>query len=357
MVYTPSTDFVGLWRSIAGGVEKAEMPGLDFIVAGLNRAGLIRAVFSATPPATAQATTAWFQTAVPSWAAEGALYLWDSSLLTYVPATPDLFSKFLQSGASYQNIIAVTGIPPNTTGTNNDYAFRIDAPGGIYGPKAAGAWPAQPIPGSSYSQISAFLDFLGVAQGSVLYRGASAWLTLPPGTAGNILQTGGAGANPSWIPLVNSLNTAIPGNQGSVLIHNATQWIALPPGTSGQVLQTLGAGQNPIWSTAAGPAGPTGATGATGAQGPQGPPGANGAQGPGGPQGPQGPQGIQGPAGGVNVTAGAVGSYAIGDSSPNSPYNAAGTAKLPGTWIIVSTLIVPASADPYGQICLYLRVA
>lgn len=35
-------------------------------------------------------------------------------------------------------------------------------------------------------------------QGSVLYRGASAWLALSPGTSGHFLQTQGAGANPQW---------------------------------------------------------------------------------------------------------------------------------------------------------------
>ena len=39
---------------------------------------------------------------------------------------------------------------------------------------------------------------LGTTQGSILYRSATAWVALPPGTAGQVLATGGAGANPSW---------------------------------------------------------------------------------------------------------------------------------------------------------------
>ena len=35
-------------------------------------------------------------------------------------------------------------------------------------------------------------------QGSILYRGASAWAALGPGTSGQVLQSGGAGANPAW---------------------------------------------------------------------------------------------------------------------------------------------------------------
>lgn len=37
-----------------------------------------------------------------------------------------------------------------------------------------------------------------MAQGDILYRGASSWTRLPAGTAGQILQSGGAGSNPSW---------------------------------------------------------------------------------------------------------------------------------------------------------------
>jgi len=39
---------------------------------------------------------------------------------------------------------------------------------------------------------------LGTTQGSVLYRSATAWVALPPGTAGQVLASGGAAANPSW---------------------------------------------------------------------------------------------------------------------------------------------------------------
>ena len=35
-------------------------------------------------------------------------------------------------------------------------------------------------------------------QGSLLYRNSSAWTTLAPGTSGQVLTTGGSGANPSW---------------------------------------------------------------------------------------------------------------------------------------------------------------
>jgi trimeric autotransporter adhesin len=47
--------------------------------------------------------------------------------------------------------------------------------------------------------LSAILDgSISAVQGTLLYRGASNWTALAPGTSGQILQSGGAGANPSW---------------------------------------------------------------------------------------------------------------------------------------------------------------
>lgn len=47
--------------------------------------------------------------------------------------------------------------------------------------------------------ISSLLDKLfGSTQGSVVYRGASSWSALAPGTSGYVLKTQGAGANPTW---------------------------------------------------------------------------------------------------------------------------------------------------------------
>jgi hypothetical protein len=47
--------------------------------------------------------------------------------------------------------------------------------------------------------LSALLDqAIGSTQGDILYRGASAWAVLAPGTIGQVLNSGGAGANPVW---------------------------------------------------------------------------------------------------------------------------------------------------------------
>lgn len=49
--------------------------------------------------------------------------------------------------------------------------------------------------------ISAVLDYLlGSTRGSIAFRGAAGWTSLPPGTAGSVLTTHGAGADPTWVP-------------------------------------------------------------------------------------------------------------------------------------------------------------
>jgi hypothetical protein len=95
MSYTPGTDFVALWRNQTGGACKAEMPTLDFLVSALDRAGLINVVFSDTQPTSSQATTMWFRPAIPTYAGEGVLYLWDATTAAYLIATPTLFAKYI----------------------------------------------------------------------------------------------------------------------------------------------------------------------------------------------------------------------------------------------------------------------
>lgn len=48
------------------------------------------------------------------------------------------------------------------------------------------------------AEVQAILDQISTTRGSVLYRGASGWAALPPGTSGQYLKTLGAGADPEW---------------------------------------------------------------------------------------------------------------------------------------------------------------
>jgi hypothetical protein len=47
--------------------------------------------------------------------------------------------------------------------------------------------------------VSDVLDSVfGSVHGDILFRGASGWLVLAPGSSGNFLQTGGVGVDPVW---------------------------------------------------------------------------------------------------------------------------------------------------------------
>ncbi len=64
---------------------------------------------------------------------------------------------------------------------------------------------------------------LGSTQGDILYRNSTVWTVLAPGTSGQILQTGGAAANPAW---TTSTFPTTGGAAGNVLISNGTNYIA-----------------------------------------------------------------------------------------------------------------------------------
>jgi hypothetical protein len=52
----------------------------------------------------------------------------------------------------------------------------------------------------AFESLSTLIDgALGSVQGDIIYRGASVWGVLAPGTSGQLLSSGGAAANPSWI--------------------------------------------------------------------------------------------------------------------------------------------------------------
>jgi hypothetical protein len=63
--------------------------------------------------------------------------------------------------------------------------------------------------------------------------------------------SGGVGV-PSATTLTALIDGAVTTTQGSLFYRNATGWTFLGPGTSGQVLQTNGAGANPSWAAAGG---------------------------------------------------------------------------------------------------------
>lgn len=257
MVYNPVTDFIGLWRNNGTNVSKAEMPGLDFVIAALGRAGIITVTVAGTAPTSNQSTTAWLQTTGPTYAAEGVFNLWNAITSAYAPATPALFFDFLEACANQSGIAwwTSTGGPPaNTVGNNGDLAIRLDQPGGIFGPKVAGAWPTVPLPGTTTAFISDDLDnAFGAQDGNMLYRGAAAWQALTIGIANTLMVS--SGTAPFWQSLSTLLDAYFGGTKGTIIYRDTSTWQPLPPGVPGQTLFTRGSAAPPIWQVPEFPSG------------------------------------------------------------------------------------------------------
>lgn len=164
---------------------------------------------------------------------------------------------------------------------------------------------------ASWSTLTLAIDgAIGSTRGSVLYRGASGWAILSPGTSGDVLTSQGAGADPAyatpgggtthallsathtdstassvargsvivgdstpkWVQLtVGAANTVVASDgtdttfttvdtlldqysstHGAVLFRGASGWEAIAPSTSGLYLRTNGSGVDPVWSAPAG---------------------------------------------------------------------------------------------------------
>ena len=56
---------------------------------------------------------------------------------------------------------------------------------------------------------SQVLDWVGSTRGSVLYRGASGWAALTPGTSGHVLTSAGAGADPAYAAASGGLSATL----------------------------------------------------------------------------------------------------------------------------------------------------
>ena len=99
MSYNPATDFPGMLRLIGSSLRSERVPGLNFVIDALARANIFNISIGQTAPTVNQATTMWFQPAIPSWIAEGTVWLWNSVAGVYQVATPALWAAFLLSNA------------------------------------------------------------------------------------------------------------------------------------------------------------------------------------------------------------------------------------------------------------------
>lgn len=79
----------------------------------------------------------------------------------------------------------------------------------ILGRKSSGAGDPEEVTASE------FFDFVSTTRGVILYRGASSWSALAPGTAGYLLSTNGAGADPSYVAPPSSSPRAFKANKNA----------------------------------------------------------------------------------------------------------------------------------------------
>ena len=75
--------------------------------------------------------------------------------------------------------------------------------------------------------LTAVLDaIMSNSRGSILYRGASAWSALSPGTSGQVLQTGGSSADPSWTNSGGSAPFGTPATSGATCTQGQIEFDA-----------------------------------------------------------------------------------------------------------------------------------
>lgn len=70
------------------------------------------------------------------------------------------------------------------------------------------------------ADVQEILDQISATRGVILYRGLLGWAALAPDTAGKILQTNGAGADPTWVALATGGLTTLASPIGQI----STTW-------------------------------------------------------------------------------------------------------------------------------------
>ena len=117
-----------------------------------------------------------------------------AAIATYVATTypaPGVTSIATASPVTGGTITTTGTISLATAGVTNLYLASMS--GGTIKANVTGN-PASP----SDVTPSQVLDVIGSTRGDILYRGATGWAVLAPGTSGYVLQTAGGGADPSW---------------------------------------------------------------------------------------------------------------------------------------------------------------
>jgi hypothetical protein len=162
-----------------------------------------------------------------------------------------------QGDILYRNATVWTVLPPGTSG----YFLETQGPGANPQWAAGGSGitvNTTPITGGTSGRIlydnagtvgestlTGLIDALGSTQGDILYRNATVWTVLAPGTAGYVLQTGGPAANPSWV----AAGTGITINATSITGGTSTHVLYDNAGTVGESANFVITSGNPNTTT------------------------------------------------------------------------------------------------------------
>lgn len=87
----------------------------------------------------------------------------------------------------------------------------------------------------------------GTVRGSILRYGATAWESVPPGTAGYVWTSAGSGADPTWQAIALALNDLTDVNtagavNGNALVYNGSAWVPGAAGSGTMTSLTCGTG-------------------------------------------------------------------------------------------------------------------
>jgi hypothetical protein len=108
-------------------------------------------------------------------------------------------------------------------------------------------------PGQGTGSVSEVDTGTGLQGGPITISGTISLAEIPTQTA--LVNISDNPAIPTPTTLTDWIDNAISLTQGSILYRNATEWVALAPGTFGYTLQALGAGGNVEWAAPSGGSG------------------------------------------------------------------------------------------------------
>ena len=137
----------------------------------------------------------------------------------------------------------------DTAGTGNTFKVNGNSITGVSGNTATVATTSGTLTSTHCVEIDANGNLVD-AGGTCTTGGGGG--TVSSGTAGQVTYYAGTGTTVSGEALTALIDSAIGSTQGDVLYRGASSWAVLAPGTSGYFLETQGASANPTWAPVSG---------------------------------------------------------------------------------------------------------